>query len=73
MDFNTWNGMIGIWWPKVKEIIQDNVFDLVFGFLFEYWLIKQKRGRSSGDGWLLEAVANREGLSRFCCLDRIDD
>lgn len=29
------------------------------------------RGRPSGDGWLLEAVANREGLSQFCCLDRV--
>lgn len=27
-------GVIGIGWPKVKEIIQDNVFDLFFGFLF---------------------------------------
>lgn len=45
MDFNTWNGMIGIWWPKVKEIIQDNVFDLVFGFLFVYRLIKHEGAR----------------------------
>jgi hypothetical protein len=30
------------------------------------------RGQPSGDGWLLEAVANREGLPRFCFLDVID-
>ena len=29
-------------------------------------------GRPSGDGWLLEAVASRDDLSRFCFLDIID-
>lgn len=33
MDFNTWNGMIGMV-AKGKRDFQDNVFDLVFGFLF---------------------------------------
>nr|DAN97265.1 MAG TPA: hypothetical protein [Caudoviricetes sp.] len=31
--------------PKVKEIIQDNVFDLVFGFLLIEKLIKHEGAR----------------------------
>lgn len=48
MDFNTWNGMIGIWWPKVKEIIQDNVFDLFLVFFLSDRLIKLMRGTAVG-------------------------